>query len=120
MVLLLVLAAALAIVVALLVSDVGGVYADLVAAVVERARRLGQGALRMISMRYHIVSLAAMFLALALGIVLGATKISSPAADRPAGRQRELTSQHDELSTENEELTDRVTGDEKFAGPSAR
>ena len=32
----------------------------------------------MISMRYHIVSLAAIFLALALGIVLGATKISSP------------------------------------------
>ena len=32
----------------------------------------------MISMRYHIVSLAAVFLALALGIVLGATKISSP------------------------------------------
>jgi len=30
----------------------------------------------MISMRYHIVSLAAVFLALALGIVLGATKIS--------------------------------------------
>jgi len=32
----------------------------------------------MISMRYHIVSLAAVFLALALGIVLGATKIQSP------------------------------------------
>ena len=50
----------------------------------------------MISMRYHIVSLAAVFLALALGIVLGATKISSPLLtglqsdnaepDQPAGR----------------------------------
>ena len=47
-------------------------------AVVGRRRQLGQGALLMISMRYHIVSLAAIFLALALGIVLGATKITSP------------------------------------------
>ena len=60
-----------------MVSDVGGAYADLVPAVVERRGRLGQGAVRMISMRYHIVSLAAVFLALALGIVLGATKISA-------------------------------------------
>ena len=85
---LLILAAAIAMVVALMVSDVGGIYARPGAAVVERARRLGQGALRMISMRYHIVSLAAVFLALALGIVLGATKISSPLLNEPGGRQR--------------------------------
>ena len=32
----------------------------------------------MISMRYHIVSIAGVFLALALGIVLGATKVQGP------------------------------------------
>ena len=47
---------------ALMVSDVGGDAIGL---------SMGQGAFRMISMRYHIVSLAAVFLALALGIVLG-------------------------------------------------
>ena len=75
-------------VVALMVSDVGGVYADLVRQWWNRAGRLGQGAVRMISMRYHIVSLAAVFLALALGIVLGATKIPSPLLAGLRERQR--------------------------------
>ncbi len=69
----------------------------------------------MISMRYHIVSIAAVFLALALGIVLGATKISSPLLSGLQGDNAELTAQHDELSSENGALSDRVTGDEKFA-----
>ena len=64
----------------------------------------------MISMRYHIVSLAAVFLALALGIVLGATKISSPLLTGLQGDNEMLTSQHDELTTENEDLTGRVAG----------
>ncbi len=70
----------------------------------------------MISMRYHIVSLAAVFLALALGIVLGATKISSPLLSGLQGDNAELASQQQELSTENQDLVNRVTGDEKFAG----
>ena len=79
-------------------------------AVVERAGRLGQGALLMISMRYHIVSLAAIFLALALGIVLGATKISSPLMTGLQSDNADLSSQHDELTTTNKDLTDRVAG----------
>ena len=70
----------------------------------------------MISMRYHIVSLAAVFLALALGIVLGATKISSPLLTGLQGDNAALTSQQEELSTENQGLANRVTSDEKFAG----
>ena len=70
----------------------------------------------MISMRYHIVSLAAVFLALALGIVLGATKISSPLITGLESNNADLTSQHDELTSSNQELTDQVAGDEKFAG----
>ncbi|MGS0684660.1 copper transporter [Nakamurella sp. GG22] len=70
----------------------------------------------MISMRYHIVSLAAVFLALALGIVLGATKISSPLLSGLQGDNAELASQQQELSTENQDLANRVTEDEKFAG----
>ncbi len=70
----------------------------------------------MISMRYHIVSLAAIFLALALGIVLGATKISSPLITGLESNNADLSSQHDELTTTNKDLTDQVASDEKFAG----
>jgi hypothetical protein len=70
----------------------------------------------MISMRYHIVSLAAIFLALALGIVLGATKISSPLLGSLKSDNESLTSQSDELTTSNQDLTARVDSDEKFAG----
>ncbi len=70
----------------------------------------------MVSMRYHIVSLAAIFLALALGIVLGATKISSPILTGLQGDNAALTGKHDELTATNQSLTERVGGDEKFAG----
>lgn len=70
----------------------------------------------MISMRYHIVSLAAVFLALALGIVLGATKISSPILGDLQSSQTTLTAERDELSVDNADLEARVEGDEVFAG----
>jgi hypothetical protein len=76
----------------------------------------------MISMRYHIVSLAAIFLALALGIVLGATKINSPLLAGLQGDNTQLSSQRDELAAERTKLEDRVTADAKFAssiGPLA-
>jgi hypothetical protein len=67
-------------------------------------------------MRYHIVSLAAIFLALALGIVLGATKINSPLLQGLQGDNTSLSTQRDDLTKQNETLSDRVNGDEKFAG----
>ncbi len=70
----------------------------------------------MISMRYHIVSLAAVFLALALGIVLGATKIQSPLLAGLRDDNAELSSQQGELSSTNDQLNARITADEKFAG----
>lgn len=70
----------------------------------------------MISMRYHIVSLAAIFLALALGIVLGATKINSPLLQGLQGDNTSLSTQRDDLAKQNETLSNRVDGDEKFAG----
>jgi hypothetical protein len=73
----------------------------------------------MISMRYHIVSLAAVFLALALGIVLGATKISGPLMTSLQSDKQTLSSEHDQLTTENEDLTGRVSADEKTAGSVA-
>lgn len=70
----------------------------------------------MISMRYHIVSLAAIFLALALGIVLGATKISSPLLSGLKGDNTQLASQKTDLTKQNAQLSDQVASDAKFAG----
>lgn len=73
----------------------------------------------MISMRYHIVSLAAIFLALALGIVLGATKISSPILTGLQSDKTSLSTENSTLSTDNSSLTARVSSDDKFAGSVA-
>lgn len=73
----------------------------------------------MISMRYHIVSLAAIFLALALGIVLGATKINSPLLAGLKGDNTQLSSQKNELAKQNADLSDQVAADQKFAGAIA-
>jgi hypothetical protein len=73
----------------------------------------------MISMRYHIVSLAAIFLALALGIVLGATKISSPILTGLQSDKSTLSTENDTLSSNNTSLSARVTSDDKFAGSVA-
>ena len=70
----------------------------------------------MISMRYHIVSLSAIFLALALGIVLGATKINSPLLQGLQGDNTSLSTQRDDLTKQNDTLSDRVNSDERFAG----
>jgi Copper transport outer membrane protein, MctB len=73
----------------------------------------------MISMRYHIVSLAAIFLALALGIVLGATKISSPILAGLQSDKSDLATQNDTLTSDNESLTSRVSSDDKFSAAVA-
>ncbi|RIJ77569.1 copper transporter [Nakamurella silvestris] len=62
----------------------------------------------MISMRYHIISLAAVFLALALGIVLGATKASSPLLTSLSGSRDTLTQERDQLKADNEALNRQV------------
>ncbi|WP_229674618.1 copper transporter [Nakamurella endophytica] len=67
-------------------------------------------------MRYHIVSLAAVFLALALGIVLGATKVSSPILAGLQTDKTSLTAEKDQLAAQNTALSGRVGGDDKFAG----
>ncbi len=69
----------------------------------------------MISMRYHIVSLAAIFLALALGIVLGATKISSPILAGLQTDKSSLTGQNDTLTQDNSSFNARVASDDKFS-----
>lgn len=70
----------------------------------------------MISMRYHIVSVAAVFLALALGLVLGATKVQGPILAGMSDDRTQLEQQRDDLQAENSSLTDQVADDQRFAG----
>lgn len=70
----------------------------------------------MISMRYHIISIAAVFLALALGIVLGATKVQSPILVGMQDDKTQLTTQRDTLQKQNDDLTKQVSSDQRFAG----
>ena len=69
----------------------------------------------MISMRYHIISLAAAFLALALGIVLGATKINAPWLAGLQSDSASLTEQRAELQAENDALTSDVAAGQDMA-----
>lgn len=56
----------------------------------------------MIDFRYHLVSLIAVFLALALGIVLGAGPLREALGDTVSGRTADLTAQNDELRTQRD------------------
>ncbi|WP_019813048.1 copper transporter, partial [Saccharomonospora saliphila] len=66
----------------------------------------------MISLRYHLVSLAAAFLALAVGAVLGVTTLSAGNADERA----ELADRVGRLESERDALDARVAGLDAFAG----
>ncbi|QFZ22321.1 copper transporter [Saccharothrix syringae] len=70
----------------------------------------------MISLRYHVVSVAAVFLALAVGVVLGSTAISgrllSGLTDDNSALGRELAASQEERNA----LDARLAGADRFAG----
>ncbi|MGP9846289.1 copper transporter [Brachybacterium sp. 107] len=61
----------------------------------------------MIDFRYHLVSLISVFLALAVGIVLGAGPLRENLGDQLAGQVEQLRTQQDELRTQADELASR-------------
>lgn len=76
----------------------------------------------MISLRYHIVSVAAVFLAIALGVVLGSTAVSDRLLSGLNDDNDSLTRQVDELQAERELRRAQLTGADAFAlaiGPVA-
>jgi Copper transport outer membrane protein, MctB len=72
-----------------------------------------------IDFRYHLVSIVAVFLALAIGIVVGATALQGHVVaglDRASKiEQRQI----DSTRTKNKELQNQIVGDEEFAQASA-
>lgn len=76
----------------------------------------------MISLRYHVVSIAAVFLALALGVVLGATTLSDSILSGISGQQARLGEQVTDLRAQRAGLDARMEDADRFAtgvGPLA-
>ncbi|HET9254431.1 MAG TPA: copper transporter [Pseudonocardiaceae bacterium] len=68
----------------------------------------------MISLRYHIISIAAVFLALALGVVLGSTAISDRLLSGLNSNRAELSRQVGELQTERNGLRAQLADADAF------
>lgn len=69
----------------------------------------------MISFRYHIVSIVAVFLALALGIVIGTTALNGPITKHLRNQVDNLKSQQTSLATQGKALQGQVDDAGKFA-----
>ncbi|MEU1727453.1 copper transporter [Actinomadura sp. ATCC 39365] len=68
----------------------------------------------MIDFRYHVVSIVAIFLALAVGIVLGTTLLQDPALKSAQELTAQLTKTKDELRVQIDQLQGREAGNDAF------
>jgi outer membrane murein-binding lipoprotein Lpp len=76
----------------------------------------------MISFRYHVVSVAAVFLALAVGVVLGASGVSEQLLGAVVSRSEDLSGQVRDLTAQRDGLATAQRGADEFAariGPAA-
>lgn len=69
----------------------------------------------MVSFRFHLVSLTAIFLALALGIAVGATVVNRGAVDAVERRLNGVQRNVDDTNRANEQLRATIEGYERFA-----
>ncbi len=68
----------------------------------------------MINFRYHVVSLTAVFLALAIGLVLGTAALNGPVADDLNDRVSSLSRANGQLREEVSDLRTRATSQDQF------
>ena len=73
----------------------------------------------MLTLRYHLVSLVAVFLALALGVALGSTSVSQRLLSVVAGDRDSLTKQIDQLSAQRGDLEASQRAANSFAASVA-
>jgi hypothetical protein len=71
-----------------------------------------------INFRFHVVSLVAVFLALALGVVMGSTVIDRAIVDRLSAQIDSVKKRADEQRAENRGLRDQMKGLETFIAQS--
>lgn len=69
----------------------------------------------MINFRYHLVSLTAVFLALAIGLVLGTAALNGPASDFLQDQVSSLREQNDTVRKSLEQLQSQLDQEEQFA-----
>jgi hypothetical protein len=67
-----------------------------------------------IDFRYHLVSIIAVFLALAVGLVVGSTALSGKAVEFLTARQRAAVAENGSLLKEKGALTNQVNADQAF------
>lgn len=70
----------------------------------------------MISLRYHVVSIAACFLALAVGVVLGSTALNGSLLSGLSNQKADLGSQVSDLQAQRNALNARLSDADAFAG----
>jgi len=68
-----------------------------------------------IDFRYHLVSIIAVFLALAVGLIIGSTALTGTTEQALTAAQHRLTSQNKALTKQNGLLLQQVKGDQAFA-----
>ncbi len=73
----------------------------------------------MIDFRYHLVSIIAVFLALAVGLVLGATALSGPALVGLQKAEKTINRENATLLREQLVLKNQVAADQAFGGAAA-
>ena len=69
----------------------------------------------MIDFRYHVVSIVAVFLALAIGIVLGSTELQGTTIDVLRNTSQQIKNQYDATHARNAELNQQVSADQAVA-----
>jgi hypothetical protein len=72
-----------------------------------------------IDFRYHLVSIVAVFLALALGIVLGTTALNGPLVHGLQRTETALKNKAASLRSDKQSLQNRINGDAQFASAAA-
>jgi hypothetical protein len=72
-----------------------------------------------IDFRYHLVSIIAVFLALAVGLLVGATYLSGPAETLLQQQQKNATTQNNTLRAKNAQLAGQIGADQAFAQAGA-
>jgi hypothetical protein len=73
-----------------------------------------------IDFRYHLVSIIAIFLALAVGLLVGSTALSGKAVEALTAAQHAVKDTNVSLTQQNKQLTKQVTADEAFASASSK
>ena len=116
---LLALAALVTLVVAMLSLPLRHVYLEYLSVVLQPREALANWTLLVIDFRYHLVSIIAVFLALAIGLAIGANLLpqaTEAALQRIATR---VTDANDRLTKQNTTLKQQISADQTFAQASA-